>query len=88
MPKTLLQEALAEIQFAGVHASTAKMSPKQLVSRDAKRDLGAELLQAAREMRAGVGRQVWPPSERSAIGPRLSNSTPLRNRESKTRRKP
>lgn len=31
---------------------------KQLAQRDAKRDLGAELLQSVREMKAGKGRLV------------------------------
>lgn len=30
-----------------------KMTEKQLIARDSKRDLGAELLQAAREIKAG-----------------------------------
>ena len=32
------------------------MTDKQLASRDAKRNLGAELLQSAREMKAGKGK--------------------------------
>lgn len=35
-----------------------KMTEKQLVARDSKRDLGAELLQAAREIRAGKAARV------------------------------
>ena len=34
------------------------MTDKQLVQRDAKRDLGAELLQSVREMKAGQGQVV------------------------------
>jgi putative transcriptional regulator len=34
------------------------MTEKQLRERDAKRDLGAELLQSIREMKAGKGRVV------------------------------
>lgn len=34
------------------------MTEKQLRERDAKRDLGAELLQSVREMKAGKGRVV------------------------------
>jgi putative transcriptional regulator len=34
------------------------MTDKQLTSRDAKRDLGAELLQSVREMNAGKGKVV------------------------------
>ena len=34
------------------------MTEKQLTRRDAKRDLGAELLQSVREMKAGKGRLV------------------------------
>lgn len=35
-----------------------KMSEKQLIARDSKRDLGAELLQAAREIKAGKAARV------------------------------
>lgn len=35
-----------------------KMTEKQLVARDAKRDLAAELLQAVREMKAGKAARV------------------------------
>ena len=34
------------------------MTEKQLAARDAKRDLGAELLKSVREMKAGKGRVV------------------------------
>lgn len=34
------------------------MTDKQLASRDAKRNLGAELLQSVREMKAGKGKLV------------------------------
>jgi hypothetical protein len=37
----------------------AKITEKQLTALDAKRDLGAELLQAVRDMKAGKGRVVW-----------------------------
>lgn len=41
-----------------------KMTEKQLVARDSKRDLGAELLQAVRDMKAGRGKVVFTrPSE-------------------------
>ena len=33
--------------------TTAKLNQKQLLARDAKRKLGAELLQAVRDMKAG-----------------------------------
>jgi hypothetical protein len=32
------------------------MNEKELLTRDAKRDIGAELLQAVREMKAGLGK--------------------------------
>ena len=32
------------------------LTEKQLIKRDAKRDIGAELLKAVREMKAGKGR--------------------------------
>lgn len=32
------------------------MTEKELLKRDAKRDMGAELLQSAREMNAGLGK--------------------------------
>jgi hypothetical protein len=32
------------------------MTEKELLARDAKRDIGAELLQAVREMKAGLGK--------------------------------
>jgi putative transcriptional regulator len=35
-----------------------KMTAKQLIARDAKRDLGAELLQAVREMTAGKAARI------------------------------
>lgn len=35
-----------------------KMTEKQLVARDSKRDIGAELLQAVREMKAGKAARV------------------------------
>ena len=35
-----------------------KMTEKQLIARDAKRDLAAELLQAVREMKAGKAARV------------------------------
>ncbi len=35
-----------------------RMTGKQLIARDAKRDLGAELLRAVREMKAGKGVRV------------------------------
>jgi putative transcriptional regulator len=34
------------------------MTEKQLLARDAKRDIGAELLQAARQLREGKGKVV------------------------------
>ena len=34
------------------------MTEKQLLARDAKRDIGAELLQAVRQMKAGKGKVV------------------------------
>ncbi|MCL2656857.1 MAG: type II toxin-antitoxin system MqsA family antitoxin [Betaproteobacteria bacterium] len=33
---------------------------KELLERDAKRDIGAELLEAARQMKAGKGRVTYP----------------------------
>jgi putative transcriptional regulator len=36
----------------------AKMTEKQLAARDSKRDIGAELLQAVREMKAGKAGRV------------------------------
>ncbi|MCL2635960.1 MAG: helix-turn-helix domain-containing protein [Betaproteobacteria bacterium] len=33
---------------------------KELLERDAKRDIGAELLEAARQMKAGKGRVAYP----------------------------
>ena len=35
-----------------------KMTEKQLIARDSKRDIGAELLQAAREIKAGKAARV------------------------------
>jgi hypothetical protein len=32
------------------------MTEKELLARDAKRDIGAELLQSARELKAGLGK--------------------------------
>lgn len=46
----------------------AKMTEKQLVARDAKRDLGAELLQAVREMKAGKGVRVATKVRKSPEG--------------------
>ncbi|MGH8215618.1 MAG: helix-turn-helix domain-containing protein [Rhodanobacteraceae bacterium] len=37
------------------------MSEKQLRARDAKRDLGAELLESVRQMKRGEGRVVYSP---------------------------
>ena len=36
-----------------------KMTQRQLIARDSKRDLGAELLQAARQMKAGHAARTW-----------------------------
>lgn len=36
-----------------------KMTPSQLIARDSKRDLGAELLQAARQVKAGQAARTW-----------------------------
>ena len=41
------------------------LTEKQLVKRDAKRDIGTELLKAVREMKAGNGRVV----ARTAVSP-------------------
>ena len=41
-----------------------KMAEKQLVTRDAKRDLAAELLQAVRDMKAGRGKVVFTRSSK------------------------
>jgi hypothetical protein len=35
---------------------TVPLPEKELLARDAKRDIGAELLQSAREMNAGLGK--------------------------------
>lgn len=37
------------------------MTEKELKKRDAKRDLGAELLESVRQMKAGKGRVVMSP---------------------------
>lgn len=37
------------------------MTEKQLLARDAKRDIGTELLEAVRQMRRGAGRVVYSP---------------------------
>ena len=42
------------------------LTEKQLRERDAKRDLGAELLQSVREMKAGKGTVVTLAPKRSA----------------------
>ena len=36
-----------------------KMTEKQLISRDSKRDLGTELLQSVRQMKAGHAARTW-----------------------------
>ncbi len=36
----------------------SKMTEKELIARDRRRDIGAELLQAVRQMRAGKARRV------------------------------
>ena len=36
-----------------------RLSEKALIARDAKRDVGAELLQAVKEMKAGLGKVVY-----------------------------
>jgi predicted XRE-type DNA-binding protein len=36
-----------------------KMTQRQLIARDSKRDLGAELLQAARQVKAGHAARTW-----------------------------
>jgi len=43
---------------------------KELLERDAKRDIGAELLKSVRQMKAGQGRVVYPPvaAARTASG--------------------
>ena len=41
-----------------------KLTERQLVARDSKRDLGAELLQAVRDMRAGRGKVVFTRSSK------------------------
>lgn len=35
------------------------LTEKELLERDAKRDIGAELLQSARELNAGLGKVVY-----------------------------
>lgn len=39
----------------------SKMTERQLKARDAKRDLGAELLESVRQMKRGEGRVVYSP---------------------------
>ena len=43
---------------------------KELLERDAKRNIGEELLESVRQMKAGLGRVVYPPvaAARSASG--------------------
>lgn len=47
------------------------MTEKELIKRDAKRDLGAELLKSVREMKAGKGRVV----ARVAVSPVIEART-------------
>jgi len=39
------------------------MSEKKLLARDAKRDIGAELLESVRQMKRGEGRAVYVPAK-------------------------
>jgi len=40
-----------------------KLTEKQLRARDAKRDIGAELLESVRQMKRGEGRAVYVPAK-------------------------
>jgi hypothetical protein len=45
------------------------MTEKELLARDAKRDIGAELLQSARELKAGLGKvsyRIKVPAKKAA----------------------
>ncbi|MDR0479545.1 MAG: helix-turn-helix domain-containing protein [Burkholderiaceae bacterium] len=47
---------------------------KQLLDRDTGRDIGAELLEAVRQMKAGQGRVVYPPVAAARAASGLSQS--------------
>ncbi len=57
-----------------------KMTEKQLVARDSKRDLGAELLQAVRDMKAGRGKVVFTRSNKEKTPKRWVPAGPSRQR--------
>ena len=50
------------------------MNERQLRARDAKRDLGAELLESVRQMKRGEGRVVYSPVIRARAKAGLSQS--------------
>lgn len=50
------------------------MTEKQLLARDAKRDIGAELLESVRQMRRGAGRVVYSPVVEARTKSGLSQS--------------
>jgi len=52
----------------------AKMSEKALLARDAKRDLGAELLESVRQMKRGEARVVYVPAKAAREKTGLSQS--------------
>jgi putative transcriptional regulator len=47
---------------------------KELLARDAKRDIGAELLESVRQIKAGQGRVVYPPMAAARAASGLSQS--------------
>ncbi len=51
-----------------------KMSEKALLARDAKRDLGAELLESVRQMKRGKARVVYVPAKAARGKTGLSQS--------------
>ncbi len=60
--------------------SMPKMTEKQLVARDSKRDLGAELLQAVRDMKAGRGKVVFTRPSKQKTFQRGVHARPSRQR--------
>src|SRR5579862_1250335 len=58
MPRTPVRPLTEKLRQSFGRLLMPKMTEKQLIARDAKRDLAAELLQAVREMKAGKAARV------------------------------